>query len=85
MELHGRLSESDLRERVFYALYRNANNADDEPAKTELVRRMIELARAESDPDVRERAVYWLGRTGSTEAVGFLLELLRAPARDTVP
>ena len=85
VELHGRLSESDLRERVFYALYRNANNADDEPAKTELVRRMIELARAESDPDVRERAVYWLGRTGSTEAVGFLLELLRAPARDTVP
>lgn len=85
VEAHGRLSESSLRERIFYALYRRADRADDEAVKTEAVRKMVELARMESDPEVRERAVYWLGRTGSPEAVDFLLELLRGPPRDTLP
>ncbi len=84
-EAHGRLTESSLRERIFYALYRRADRADDEADKTEVVRMMVELARMESDPEVRERAVYWLGRTGSPEAVDFLLELLRAPPMDTLP
>ncbi len=85
VEAYGRLSESSLRERIFYALYRNANQSEDEADKTELVAKMIELARMEPDPEVRERAVYWLGRTGSPEAVDFLLELLRGPPRDTLP
>ena len=46
---------------------------------------MVELARLEPDPEVRERAVAWLGRTGSPEAVEYLLELLRGPQRDTIP
>lgn len=85
VEAYGRLGESRLRERVLYALYRKANGIDDEAGKTEVVRKMVELARMEADPEVRERAVYWLGRTGSPEAVDFLLELLRAPPRDTLP
>ena len=85
VDAYGRLSESKLRERVFYALYRKANGVDDEAGKAEVVRKMVELARMEADPEVRERAVYWLGRTGSPEAVDFLLELLRAPPRDTLP
>ena len=85
VEAYGRLSEPSLRERIFYALYRNANRSEDEAVKTELVAKMIELARMEPDPEVRERAVYWLGRTGSPEAVDFLLELLRGPPRDTLP
>lgn len=85
VEAHGRLSESSLRERIFYALYRRADRADDEAVKTEAVRKMVELARMESDQEVRERAVYWLGRTGSPEAVDFLLELLRGPPPDTLP
>ena len=75
----GRLDEPDLRERIFYALYRRAGRTDDEAAKSEVVRKMVELARLETDDDVRERAVYWLGRTGSQEAVEYLLELLRGP------
>ena len=38
---------------------------------------MIELARGEDDREIRERAVHWIGRTGSERAVEFLLELLR--------
>lgn len=78
-EAFGRLEDPELRERIFYALYRRAGRADDEAAKSEVVRKMVELARLEADDDVRERAVYWLGRTGSQEAVEYLLELLRGP------
>ena len=77
-EAFGRLEEPDLRERIFYALYRRSGRSEDE-AKSEIVRKMVELARLETDNDVRERAVYWLGRTGSQEAVEYLLELLRGP------
>ena len=73
-----RLEDPDLRERIFYALYRRAGRVEDE-AKSEVVRKMVELARLETDDDVRERAVHWLGRTGSQEAVEYLLELLRGP------
>ena len=78
-EAFGRLHEPDLRERIFYALYRRAGRTEDGAAKSEVVRKMVELARLETDDDVRERAVYWLGRTGSQEAVEYLLELLRGP------
>ena len=79
-----RLGESDLRERIFYALYRKADRSKGE-ARSQVVRKMVELARLERDPEVRERAVSWLGRTGSPEAVDYLLELLRGPKRDTLP
>ena len=79
VQAFGRLEDPDLRERIFYALYRRAGRTRDEAAKSEVVRKMVELARLETDDDVRERAVYWLGRTGSQEAVEYLLELLRGP------
>ncbi len=84
VEAYNLLGEPDLRERIFYALYRKAGRSKGE-AKSEVLRKMVELARLEPDPEVRERAVAWLGRTGSPEAVEFLLELLRGPQRDTLP
>jgi len=84
VEAYNRFGEPDLRERIFYAFYRKAGRSKGE-AKSEVVRKMVELARLEPDPEVRERAVAWLGRTGSPEAVEFLLELLRVPQRDTLP
>ena len=83
-QAYRRLEDPDLRERIFYALYRKAGRSEGENEAT-VVRKMVELARIETDLEVRERAVYWLGRTGSAEAVEFLLELLRGPPRDTVP
>ena len=81
---YDQLGEPDLRERIFYALYRQAQ-ADTDSAPM-VIDRMIELARVETDPEVRERAVYWLGRTGSERAAEFLMELLREPpGSPTVP
>ena len=81
-ELYGQLQDSIMKERFFYALYRKTqSNPDRAPAIAE---KMVEVARTETDPEVRERAVYWLGRTGSEEAIEFLLELLSNPPPDTL-
>ena len=77
VESYDQLEEPELRERVFYALYRHARSGA--RLAPVVVDRMIELARMETDPEVRERAVYWLGRTGSERAAEFLTELLRKP------
>ncbi len=69
------LEEPDLKERIFYALYRKT--LTDDVAAPAVVDKMIELARGEDDREIRERAVHWIGRTGSERAVEFLLELLR--------
>ena len=82
VEVYRRLGDPDQRERIFYALHRKAGS--DEGNAPATVRTMIELARTETDRDVRGRAVHWLGRTGSPEAVEFLFELLHGPQPDTV-
>ena len=80
LERVGRLfaqMESDMKERMFYALYRRTQSGE---ANAEaVVGKMIELARAEADLGIRRRAVYWIGRTGSEQAIEFLLEVMREP------
>ena len=80
-ESYAELEESPMRERIFYALYRKAES-DSEGAPA-IIDTMIELARGETDPEVLERAVYWLGRTGSERAAEFLMELLRRRSEPT--
>lgn len=77
-ESYGQLKEPELREQIFYALYRQARS--DEHLAPMAVDRMVELVCIETDPEVKERAVYWLGRTASERAVQSLMELLRKPS-----
>ena len=72
------LESAELRDQFLYALYEKAES--DEENADAVIDKMIELARQETDPEVRRRAVYWLGRTGSERAVAFLLEILREGA-----
>ena len=69
------LAEPEFRDQVLYALYQRAEE-DGENADA-IIDKMIELARKETDLEVRKRAVYWLGRTGSERAAEFLMEILR--------
>lgn len=78
-DLYGEISEPFLRMQAIYAIYERTDSNSEAP------RVLMELIRHESDQEVRERGIYWLGRTGSEEAVDFLLELLAPPATDTVP
>ena len=74
---YAQLEEPEMKERMFYALYRRTQSGE---ANAEaVVGKMIELARAEADPGIRRRAVYWIGRTGSDQAIEFLLEVMREP------
>ena len=69
------LADPEFRDQVLYALYQRAE--EDEENADAIIDKMIELAREETDPEVRKRAVYWLGRTGSERAAEFLQEILR--------
>lgn len=69
------LESAEMRDQFLYALYQKAES-DDENADA-VIDTMIELARRETDPEVRERAIYWLGRTESERAATFLQEILR--------
>ncbi len=78
-DLYGQLSEAFLKRQAIYAIYQRAESDSSAPGV------LMELIRNEPDHEVRERGIYWLGRTGSDEVVDFLLELLRPAATDTVP
>ncbi len=41
----------------------------------EAVTRLIEIARVETDPELRKHAIFWLGQSGDERAIEFLLEL----------
>ncbi|MCY3700876.1 MAG: HEAT repeat domain-containing protein [Gemmatimonadetes bacterium] len=77
-DLYGEISEPFLKMQAIYAIFERAD------ADSEAPRVLMELIRNEPDHEVRERGIYWLGRTGSEEAVDFLLELLRPPVADTL-
>lgn len=89
--IYEELENAELRDQLLYSLYLKAQSDEDAlPGAADMViDKMIELARKETDPEVRRRAIYWLGRTGSERAAEFLMEILReesnrppgAPAR----
>lgn len=78
-DLYGEISEPFLKMQAIYAIFERVD------ADSEAPRVLMELIRNEPDHEVRERGIYWLGRTGSEQAVDFLLELLRPPVADTLP
>ena len=75
--LYGELTEAFLKRQAIYAIYQRMESDASVPAA------LMELIRNEPDEEVRERGIYWLGRTESEDAVDFLLELLNPPAQDT--
>ena len=47
--------------------------SSDDPAAVE---RLIEIARNETDPDLKKQAIFWLGQSNDPRAAEFLLELI---------
>ena len=76
-DLYGELSEPFLKRQTIYAIYQRAGSSPDASAA------LMDIIASEPDPVVRERGIYWLGRTGSEEAVEFLLEVLGTTPPDT--
>lgn len=74
-DVYGSLEVAGLRDQLLYALFERAGSGAEN--RGAVIDKMIDLARGETDPEVRKRAVYWLGRTGSERAAEFLMEILR--------
>ena len=71
--LYPRLDDAGMKEQLIF-LYAQRQ----EP---ERVDRLIEIIEAEEDPELRKRAIFWLGQTGDERAIEFLLNLVDDPPR----
>ena len=78
-QLYRDFTEPYMRQHAIYAISQRAVS-DPQAALT-----MIDLIRQETNAEVRERGIYWLGRTGAEEAVDFLLEFVPTTVTDTIP
>lgn len=68
--LYATLPDREMKEQVIF-LYSQRSG----PAAVE---RLIEIARNEEDPELRKKAIFWLGQSRDERAAEFLLELLEA-------
>ena len=71
--LYERLVDREMKEQLIF-LYAQRQEPD-------TVDRLIEIARVETDPEIRKRVIFWLGQTGDERAVEYLLELVADPPR----
>jgi HEAT repeat protein len=69
--LYEQLDDREMKEQLIF-LYAHR----EEP---ERVDRLIEVIETEEDPELRKRAIFWLGQTGDERAIEFLLGLVGDP------
>lgn len=67
--LYGTFSDPEMKEQVLTALGRDGSS--------ESVDALMEIAGSEEDSELRERAIFWLGRTDDPRVPDFLLRLIR--------
>jgi len=66
--LYGRIGDSQIREQVLFAIsQRHETGATDA---------LITIAKTEKDPELRKRAVFWLGQSSDRRAAQYLQELI---------
>lgn len=61
--------DREMKEQIIFAL----SQRYDEPGAIE---QLIDIARTETDPELRKKAIFWLGQSGDERAIQFLLELV---------
>ena len=66
--LYSTLQERELKEQVIFALSQVKGPG--------AVDQMIEIARKDKDPDMRKKAVFWLGQSKDPRAAEFLMQLI---------
>ncbi|MBW3553509.1 MAG: HEAT repeat domain-containing protein, partial [Gemmatimonadetes bacterium] len=69
--LYDRFRDRQMKERILFAL-----SESDEPAALD---RLIRIARTEQDPELRKRAIFWLGHSNDERAAEVLMELISGP------
>ena len=69
--LYPRLNERDLKEQLIWVL----SEKRDEAAFT----RLMQIAKSDSDPELRKKAIFWLGQSNDPRVKDFLLEIINGP------
>ena len=68
--LYDATRDRELKEQVLFALSQRIR----EPA---VVEKLMEIGRDETDPELRNRAVFWLSQSRDPRVPGFLLEIIK--------
>lgn len=66
--LYGTATDREMKEKLLFALSRSRDSA--------AVTKMIDIARHDTDPELRKQAIFWLGRSGDPRAQRALEEVL---------
>ena len=69
--LYGRVDSKKLKERIIFGL--------SESSEPGAIDRLIEIARTETDPELRSRAIFWLGNSNDERAAEVLMDILSNP------
>jgi HEAT repeat protein len=69
--LYPRLNERELKEQLIWVL----SEKRDEAAFT----RLMQIARSDPDPELRKKAIFWLGQSNDPRVKDFLLEIINGP------
>jgi HEAT repeat protein len=68
-ELYDRLTTREVREQVIFVLSQRSEAA--------AVDRLIQIARSERDPELRRKAIFWLGQSEDPRVAQVLLEIIQ--------
>ncbi|HEX6940598.1 MAG TPA: HEAT repeat domain-containing protein [Longimicrobiales bacterium] len=66
--LYGRMPDREMKEQLIFIYSQR-----DEPAAVD---QLIRIARGEADPELRKKAIFWLGQSRDPRAAEFLLEVI---------
>jgi hypothetical protein len=69
--LYGSVTDREMREQLIFVYSQR-----DEPAALD---KLIEIAKRDSSPDLRKRALFWLGQSEDGRAVEALQEIIEQP------
>lgn len=70
LDLYRSSTDTELREQAIFVLTQVADDG-------EAVEALMEIARTEENPELRQNAVFWLGQSDDPRVVEFLMELVR--------
>lgn len=70
-DLYDRIDDRGMKDRILFGLSQSSDSA--------AIDKLIEIARTESDPELRKKAIFWLGNSNDPRAADVLMDLLAAP------
>jgi HEAT repeat protein len=67
--LYGKLTDQEMKEQVIFVLSQKSNS-------TPAMDRLMDIAKNDKDPDLRKKAIFWLGQSRDPRVQQFLIDLI---------